>query len=106
LVQFFEVSGAERTLMFAERDTGIRVGGFALLERRIAAGLALFDAGLADPVARSELYRWASEHPHTGSRADHGGRAGPDLRSAWPLERVAAMAPFVHEPPAPDPLWP
>jgi hypothetical protein len=106
LVAFFEQSGAERALVFGGRDTGIRVGGFAELGRRIDAGVRLFDAWLAAQDSRRELYDWACEHPHTGRRSDYGGREGPSLRQAWPVQRVLELDPTLHDPPASDPTWP
>lgn len=106
LVGFFEAMGAERPMRFGPFDSGITVGGFASLPRRIATGRRLFDAALRDRSRREALYVWARKHPHTGSRVDYGGRGGPTLRGAWPVAAVRAIAADIHAPPEPDPDWP
>jgi len=105
MLGFFEATGEERPLALPLTKAEIRVGGFAMLERRIDVGRRIFDEVLADPVLRADIYAWALETPHTGSRAAHGGRDGPPLRSAWPRERVRALPIDVHAEPEPDPGW-
>ncbi|HEY8042437.1 MAG TPA: DUF2515 family protein [Polyangiaceae bacterium] len=99
VVGFVESIGRERPLMLPVVDDRITVGRFGSLERRIAAGWRIFDEVLAERGKRDAIFRWASEHPHTGSRSVHGGRATPTLRDAWPLARVRALEPGIHAPP-------
>lgn len=105
LVTFFEAVGADRSLVFGETDSQVRVRRFERLERRIDAGMRMFDTMLADRSKRRTLHRWATGHPHTGSRSDYGGRTGPPLRDVWPRERVRALDATIHAAPAPDPTW-
>jgi hypothetical protein len=111
LLQIIEALGQERSLILPWPDRAayaprIRVGDFASVTRRIAAGARIFDAALADRARRDAMFAWALERPHTGSRAAYGGRAGPALRDVWPVERVRALWPDVHAPPEPDPDYP
>jgi hypothetical protein len=106
LVSFFESVGAERSMRFGGLDSGITVGGFASLHRRIATGQRLFDVVLRDRGRRDELYVWARAQAHTGSRADYGGRATVGLRRAWPVATVRALDAGIHAPAEPDPRWP
>jgi hypothetical protein len=106
LLGFVEKSGHERPMVLPLSPAKITVGGFAEVERRIETGRRLYDEVLVDRVLRAEIYAWALETPHTGSRAAHGGKPGPRLRDAWPLERVRTISPALHAPPEPDPRWP
>jgi Protein of unknown function (DUF2515) len=106
LLAFIEKSGHERPMVLPLTSAKITVGGFADVSRRIETGRRLYDEVLGDRVLRAEIYAWALETPHTGSRAAHGGKPGPKLREAWPLERVRAISPALHAPPEPDPRWP
>jgi hypothetical protein len=106
LLSFVERSGHERPMVLPITDVEIKVGGFADVGKRIDTGRRIFDSVLADRVLRAEIYAWALETPHTGSRAAHGGKATRTLREAWPPERVRALAPNVHARPEPDPSWP
>ncbi len=105
VIGFLEQVGREGPVLFPKSDAKIRVGKFALLERRISTGMRIFEEILADPVRREEIFRWAMENPHTGSRAVYGGLAGPSVTEAWPLERVRALWGGIHEPPEHDPHW-
>lgn len=107
LLDLIERGGREKPLHFAIPDApAITVGGFAQLARRIEAGRRIFDEVLADRGRRDALYRWALEHPHTGSRAVYGGKPGPAVRDAWPVDRVRALWDHVHAPMEPDPGYP
>ncbi len=107
LLQWIELSGREKPLHFPiDGAPAITVGGFALVERRIAAGARIFDEVLADRDRRAALVAWARAHPHTGSRTIHGGKPGPTIREAWPVERVRGLWSGVHAPPEADPLYP
>jgi len=107
LLALIEASGREKPLHFALPDApAITVRGFAQLERRIEAGRRIYDEVIADRGRRDALFAWAIEHPHTGSRAIYGGKPGPAVRDAWPLETVRAMWPAIHAPIEPDPLYP
>ncbi|MCA9676337.1 MAG: DUF2515 family protein [Kofleriaceae bacterium] len=110
LLDMVELSGREKPLHFPPVTAAplpeIRVGGFAQLPRRLAAGARIFDEVLADRGRRDALFAWATAHPHTGSRAVYGGKPGPTLREAWPVDAVAAMWDGLHVPPAPDPSYP
>jgi hypothetical protein len=106
LLQWIELSGREKPLHFPiDGAPAITVGGFAQVERRIAAGARIFDEVLADRDRRAALLAWARAHPHTGSRTIYGGQAGPTIREAWPIDRVRGMWSGVHSPPEPDPLY-
>jgi hypothetical protein len=106
LLQWIELSGREKPLHFPIDGTpAITVGGFAQVERRIAAGARIFDEVLADRDRRAALLAWARAHPHTGSRTIYGGQAGPTIREAWPIDRVRGLWSAVHAPPEPDPLY-
>ena len=107
LLQWIELSGREKPLHFPiDGAPAITVGGFAIVERRIAAGARIFDEVLADRDRRAALVAWARAHPHTGSRTIHGGKPGPTIREAWPVERVRGLWSGVHAPPEADPLYP
>jgi hypothetical protein len=107
LLDVIERSGREKPLHFPiDGAPAITVGGFAQVERRIAAGARIFDEVVADRARRAALFAWAEAHPHTGSRAVHGGRPGPVIREAWPIARLRAMWSSVHAPMEPDPLYP
>jgi hypothetical protein len=107
LLGLIEASGREKPLHFAIPDApAITVGGFASLERRIDTGRRIYDLVLAAQDKRDALWTWARAHPHTGSRAVYGGRPGPTVREAWPVERVRAMWDGVHAPMEPDPSYP
>ncbi len=106
LLAFIEKGGHERPMVLPLSPAKITVGGFADVGRRIETGRRLYDEVLGDRVLRAEIYAWALETPHTGSRAAHGGKPGPKLRDAWPLERVRAISSAIHAPPEPDPRWP
>ncbi len=107
LLQWIELSGREKPLHFPIEDApAITVGGFAQVERRIAAGARIFDEVLADRDRRAALFAWARAHPHTGSRTIYGGQEGPTIRQAWPVDRVRGLWNGVHAPPEPDPLYP
>lgn len=101
LVRFFEATGRERTLVFGGDDTGICVGRFEALDRRIAAGTRLFDEILRDRDEREALLAWSKAHPHTGSRSDYGGRTSRSVREAWPPALVHTLDPSIHAPPDP-----
>lgn len=107
LIDLIERSGREQPLHFALDDApAITVGGFASLERRIATGRRIFDKVLADRGQREALFAWASAHPHTGSRAVYGGKPGPTVREAWPIDAVRTMWTGLFAPMEPDPLYP
>jgi hypothetical protein len=107
LLQWIEMSGREKPLHFPiEGLPVITVGGFAQVDRRIAAGARIFDEVIADRGRRAALLSWAQAHPHTGSRAVYGGKPGPAIRAAWPASRLRAMWKDIHAPMEPDPLYP
>jgi len=106
IVRFADATAGERPIVLPVARAEIKVGGFLELEKRITAGRRIFDEALADPAQRDAIFAWAMAHPHTGSRAVHGGKATPTIHDAWPRERVRSVWPGVHEPPEPDPLWP
>lgn len=114
LLRLIEASGKERPLVFppvAIRGTvweapAIAVGDFGDVTQRIATGARIFDAALADRDRRAAMYEWATQHPHTGSRAVYGGKTGPSLREVWPIDRVRALWSEVHAPPEHDPQYP
>lgn len=106
LVTLAEQGGQEGAVYLPGSAARIRVGGFADLRRRIEAGRRIFDDVLVHRVERRRLFEWAQEHPHTGSRADHGGRPSRALREAWPVSTVLQQRPDLHDPPEPDPNWP
>lgn len=105
LVTLAEQGGQEGAVYLPGSAARIRVGGFADLGRRIEAGRRIFDEVLAHGAERRRLFEWALAHPHTGSRADHGGRPGKALREAWPVSTVREGRPDIHDPPEPDPGW-
>jgi len=105
IVGFVEGIGRETPLALPCYEGAIRVRSFGRLGMRIATGWRIFDEVLADRERREEIYAWAREHPHTGSRAVHGGRAGPGIREAWPVAHVRELWGGVHAAPEPDPLW-
>jgi len=107
LIDVIERSGREKPLHLpVDGAPAITVGGFARLERRIAAGARIFDEVMADRARREVLFSWAQAHPHTGSRAVYGGRPGPAIRQVWPVARLRVMWNSVHSPIEPDPLYP
>ncbi|MCL4228041.1 MAG: DUF2515 domain-containing protein [Myxococcales bacterium] len=107
LLELVEASGRERPLHVPIPDApAITVGGFAHLHRRIAAGARIYDEVLVDRGRRDALLAWALAHPHTGSRAVYGGKDGPTVREAWPVETVRGLWPAVHAPAEPDPDYP
>jgi len=106
IVGLLEAADTEAPLIFPHSNASITVGGFAVVERRIAAGMRIFDEVLADHARREEIFRWALAHPHTGSRLAYGGAAGPTIVSAWPIADVRALAASIHDTPEPDPTWP
>ncbi len=106
LLDLIEAGGREKPLVFPHSDSEIKVGGFAQLARRIATGERIFDEVLADRAQRDRMFAWALAHPHTGSREIYGGKPGPTLREAWPVEVVAAMWDGIHADPEPDPSYP
>jgi hypothetical protein len=105
IVGFLESVGRDAPLVLPCTDAKIKVGRFASLERRIETGMRVFDEVLADRGRRDAIYAWAREHPHTGSRAVYGGRAGPNLREVWPVTTVRALWSGVHAEPETDPGW-
>ncbi|WP_437732050.1 DUF2515 family protein [Sorangium sp. So ce1335] len=108
LVALGEAFGQERPIVLPCTQASIQVGGFAILERRIRAGMSIFDA-MADGAAREAMYAWARRHPHDGSRPPCDGARGPArprLRDAWPAQAVRALWDGIHAPPDPDPGWP
>ncbi len=90
-IGFIEAAGRERPLYFPYGADDIRVGGFADLSRRIAAGQRIYDEVVGPH--HQQLRAWALDHPHTGSREVYGGQPGPTVTAAWPRIR--------HTPPAP-----
>ena len=105
MVTFLESIGRDAPLVLPCTDAVIKVGRFGDLDRRIETGHRLFDEVLADRHRRDEIYAWACEHPHTGSRAVYGGRAGAGLRDVWPVQQVRALWSGVHAEPEIDPAW-
>lgn len=107
LLELVERAGREKPLHLPVADAPpITVGGFAQVGRRIEAGRRIFDEVVADAGRREALLAWALAHPHTGSREVHGGRPGPTLRQAWPVDAVRRAWDGVHAPPEPDPAYP
>ncbi|HUJ63292.1 MAG TPA: DUF2515 family protein [Kofleriaceae bacterium] len=106
LLDMIERSGRERALVFPVEAPEIRVGRFADVARRIAAGARIFDEVLADRARRDACFAWASAHDHTGSREIYGGPAGPGVREAWPIDLVRSLWTHVHAEPEPDPEYP
>lgn len=107
VLQFIEMSGRERPLHFpnvSDPMPEIRVGGFAELAKRIAAGRRIFDEVVGPH--RDALFAWATEHPHTGSRAVTGGPAEPTIRDAWPVHRFVEADADIHAALEDDPLFP
>lgn len=106
MVAFFEGVGREAPIVLPITSERIVVGGFAKLERRIDTGRRIFDAVLADRARRDEIFAWAIDHPHTGSRSAYTTktRHQATLRDVWPAGRVRALG--VHEAPEHDPRWP
>lgn len=105
LVALAEAFGQEPPVVLPCTQASIQVGGFARLERRIRAGMRIFDA-MADRATRDAMYAWARRHPHDGSRPPWGGPERPKLRDAWPAHAVRALWDGIHAPPEPDPGWP
>jgi hypothetical protein len=99
MVGFFETIERDAPLVFPVDAPPIKVGTFANLERRIQTGRDIFDEVLRDREKRRRCFEWATAHPHTGSRAIYGGRPTPSVHDAWPLARVRALGPEVHDPP-------
>ena len=106
IVRFADAMKTERPIVLPVVPAEIVVGGFLALDKRIAAGRRIFDEALAGRAQREAIYAWTREHPHTGSRAVHGGKPTPTIREAWPRARVLELWPGVHAPPEHDPLWP
>jgi hypothetical protein len=106
MVAFFEGVGREAPIVLPITAERIVVGGFAKLERRIDTGRRIFDTVLADRARRDEIFAWAKERPHTGSRSVYTTktRHQATLRDVWPYDRVTPLG--VHEAPEPDPRWP
>ncbi|WP_437503068.1 DUF2515 family protein [Sorangium sp. So ce1099] len=108
LVALAEALGQEAPVVLPCTQVSVQVGGFAILERRIAAGMSIFDA-MADRATRDAMYAWARLHPHDGSQSLFDGARGPArprLRDAWPAHAVRALWDGIHAPPEPDPGWP
>jgi hypothetical protein len=105
IVAFAEATASDRPLALPLTSAEIRVGEFARLERRIATGWRIYDEVLADRAQRADIFAWARAHAHDGSRAAHGGRAGPRIRDAWPAARVRTLWDGIHAPAEDDPLW-
>lgn len=110
LLTMIEASGRERPMVFPWPDDTsapeIRVGGFAVLDRRIATGARIFDEVLAGRARRDAMFEWAMAHPHTGSREVHGGKPGPSVREVWPVAMVRELWAHIHAAPEPDPAYP
>ncbi len=106
IVGVLESVGGEGPLIFPGCEAKIKVGGFALVKKRIAAGMRIFDEILANRDWREEIFRWALAHPHSGSRAVYGGLPSPTIANAWPVNEVRALAGTIHDVPEPDPSWP
>ncbi|WP_437687342.1 DUF2515 family protein [Sorangium sp. So ce176] len=109
LVALAEALGQEAPVVLPCTQASIQVGGFAILGRRIRAGMRIFEA-MADRATRDAMYDWARRHPHDGSRlpcdAARGVAGRPRLRDAWPAHAVRALWDGIHAPPEPDPGWP
>jgi hypothetical protein len=106
IVGLLESAGAEGPLIFRCSEASIRVGGFADVTKRIAAGMRIFDQILANRDVREDIFHWALAHPHSGSRAVYGGISSPTIASAWPAEDVRSLSASIHDAPEPDPSWP
>lgn len=106
IITFIEAVGSEAPIVLPDVTTRICVGGFALLERRIATGMRIFDEAIADRARRDAAFEWARSKPHDGSRSVYGGKPGPRLRDAWPVTEVRALWTGIHAAPEPDPAWP
>lgn len=107
LIELIEAGRREQPLNFPVPDAPlITVGGFSHLDRRITAGIRIYDEVIADRGRRDALFEWAVAHPHTGSRAVYGGKPGPTVREVWPLPAVLRMWDPIHSPAEPDPLYP
>jgi hypothetical protein len=100
MTTFFEAARAERPMVLPVSDAKITVGGFLLLDRRIAAGRRIFDEVIGPRGARDAIFAWVRERPHTGSREVAGGKPTPPIADAWPIKRVRGLWPEVHTPPA------
>jgi hypothetical protein len=117
-IELIEREGREKPIHFPVTTHEIRVAGFADLTRRITAGARIFDEVLADRARRDQIYVWARAHAHTGARTVYGGKPGPSVREAWPVERVRRLlagpdtggesggAFDLHAPAEPDPTYP
>jgi hypothetical protein len=106
LLALIEASGKDKPLHFPHSDSAIRVGRFADVALRIAAGAKIFDDVIADRARRDAIFDWAVANRHTGSRAIYGGTPGPDVRDAWPVDTIRALWSRVHDAPEPDPSYP
>jgi hypothetical protein len=105
IVSFAEATSRDAPLALPLTSVEIRVGEFARLERRVATGWRIYDEVLADPGQRADILAWARAHPHDGSRAVYGGRAGPRIREAWPVDRVRSLWAGVHAGAEEDPQY-
>ena len=108
-IELIEREGREKPIHFPITTHEIRVAGFADLTRRIAAGARIFDEVLADRGRRDQIYVLARAHAHTGARTLYGGKPGPPVREAWPVERVRRLLgerADLHAPAEPDPTYP
>jgi hypothetical protein len=94
LISMTELMGKDAPLHFPGADVQIRVGWFSSLDKRIEAGRRIFDEVVCDQ--RDALFQWCCAHPHTGSRAVYGGRAGVTVREGWPVSDVEARFPGIH----------
>jgi hypothetical protein len=101
IISVFEEAGRDRPIKSPVAGASVRVGGFRHLDRRIDAGMRIFEETLEQEVDREALFAWAVAHPHVGL-----GEAGKTLRQTWPVEAVHAAFPAIHAPPEPDPAWP
>lgn len=99
LLALVEAAGREKPIHFPGSDADIKVEGFARLEQRVRAGTRIYDEVVADEGRRQALSEWALAHPHTGSREVYGGKPGPGVAAAWPVAKVKAMAPWIHDEP-------
>jgi hypothetical protein len=106
LIAFAEAAGHDQPVVLPCTEASFRVGGFAVLSRRIATGMRIFDGAMADRSLRDAMYAWAMRHPHDGSRAPLGGAGEPRLRDVWPVGAVRSLWSGVHAPPEADPEWP
>ncbi len=107
MVAFFEGVGREAPIVLPKTDAKITVGGFVKLDRRIDTGRRIFDTVLAPRAERDEIFAWAMEHPHTGSRSVYTKpRHDATLRDVWPHDTVRSLWPHVHAAPEHDPRWP